>query len=141
MSPIWGRELPFIFLVVWALEFLRTDRRLSANSGRSAHYPRLFGDHGKRTVTVATRPALPAPKESKRSTLAFDASTPSSPHEHWKDKKRGDRSLKAIWNMSIAGPTVEYTVAVCHHCARSIRLLWTMLFAVPLRSVTYGARE
>jgi hypothetical protein len=31
-----GRELPFTFLVVWALESLHTDRRLSAMKSHSA---------------------------------------------------------------------------------------------------------
>ncbi len=38
------------------------ERREAANSGRSAHNPRLYGDQGKRTVTAATRAALPDPK-------------------------------------------------------------------------------
>ena len=32
-----GRELPFTFLVVWASEFSRTDRRLSAICGHTAN--------------------------------------------------------------------------------------------------------
>jgi hypothetical protein len=36
-----GRELPFTFLVVWALEFLRTDRRLSTISGHSDSFVSL----------------------------------------------------------------------------------------------------
>ena len=55
-SPLGGRG-----------RILSPGRRESATIGQSAHYSALLGSHQKKTVTVANRAALPAPKRAFKS--------------------------------------------------------------------------
>ena len=108
-----GRFLPFAAFWTTTLHraiMLQCDRQESGNSGRSAHYSRLFENQSKRTVTIHSD-RLYLPQRRLRRKFLLDAATRSCKSSQRRDSRRcsnrNSPSRQSVVNIRAVASTMQ----------------------------------